>query len=38
MNVALPLADQPHAFIFVSLLIIGGVSLGVWYFKKNEWL
>ncbi len=38
MNVPLPLASQPHAFVFVISLVIVTVSLGVWYFKKNEWL
>jgi len=38
MNVALPLADTPYAFLFVLtlvLVIVGGVLA---YFKKNEWL
>lgn len=38
MNVSLPLADQPHAFIFVLAIVFGVVTLGVWYFKRHEWL
>jgi len=37
MNVPLPFADEPYAFEFVIAVVIGAVSLGVWYFKKNDW-
>lgn len=38
MNVPLPFAEEPYAFFFVILLVIGAVSLGIWYFKRNDWL
>ncbi len=38
MNVPLPFAEQPLAFVFVIFIIIGLVAMGVWYFKKHEWL
>lgn len=38
MNVPLPFSEQPFAFGFVIFIIIGLVGMGVWYFKKNEWL
>lgn len=38
MNVPLPFAEQPLAFAFVIFIIIGLVTIGVWYFKKHEWL
>lgn len=37
MNVSLPLENNPYAFEVVIIAVIGAVSLGVWYFKKNEW-
>lgn len=37
MNVPLPMANSSYAFEFVIAIVIGTVSLGVWYFKKNEW-
>jgi magnesium transporter len=38
MNVPLPMADQPYAFAFVIFIVMGLVGMGLWYFKKNEWL
>lgn len=38
MNVPLPFAEEPYAFVFVIAIVLATVSLGVWYFKKNEWL
>ncbi|MBP6881291.1 MAG: magnesium transporter CorA family protein [Candidatus Pacebacteria bacterium] len=38
MNVPLPFSEQPFAFGFVMFIIIGLVGLGLWYFKKHEWL
>jgi magnesium transporter len=38
MNVPLPFSEQPFAFGFVIFIIIGLVGMGVWYFKKHEWL
>lgn len=38
MNVQLPLQDAPYAFAFVIGLVVLMVSVGVWYFKKHEWL
>jgi magnesium transporter len=38
MNVPLPLAEEPYAFVFVVTLVVSVMSLGVWYLKKNEWL
>jgi magnesium transporter len=38
MNVPLPFADQPHAFVLVVFIVIGLVGVGLWYFKKHEWL
>ncbi len=38
MNVPVPFAEQPFAFAFVISIIIGLVMIGVWYFKKHEWL
>lgn len=37
MNVPLPFADKPYAFEFVIVVVVGAVSLGVWYFKRNDW-
>lgn len=37
MNVSLPFEEQPWAFLMVLGLIIFGVSLMSWYFKRNEW-
>ncbi|MEN9922043.1 MAG: hypothetical protein RL097_319, partial [Candidatus Parcubacteria bacterium] len=38
MNVPLPFAEQPFAFGFVILVIVGLVGMALWYFKTNEWL
>jgi magnesium transporter len=38
MNVPLPFSEQPHAFLFVVFIVLGLVGMGVWYFKKHEWL
>jgi len=38
MNVALPFAEDPYAFGLVIAVVVVAVSLGVWYFKRNEWL
>jgi magnesium transporter len=38
MNVPLPMAEQPYAFLFVIFFVVGLVAIGVWYFKKHEWL
>ena len=38
MNVQLPFAEQPYAFAFVLVIAVAVMSLGVWYFKRNEWL
>lgn len=38
MNVALPLAEMPYAFVFVLTLVLVMVGSVLAYFKKNEWL
>lgn len=37
MNIPLPFENNPYAFEIVMTVVVGAVSLGVWYFKKNEW-
>lgn len=37
MNIELPLAGHPNAFLYVVGLVVLVVSLGVWYFKRNDW-
>lgn len=38
MNIALPLADHPYAFVIILLLTVGMVSGLVWYFDRRKWL
>lgn len=38
MNVAVPFADDPNAFLYVLLLIVSLITLVVWIFKRNKWL
>ena len=38
MNVKIPLADYPHAFWFVVVLIATSMTLVVLYFMRNKWL
>ena len=37
MNVALPLAEAPFAFVYIVLFVAVVVALMVWYFKRHEW-
>jgi len=37
MNVPLPFADNPYAFLIVIGVVGLAVSFMVWYFKKNDW-
>lgn len=37
MNVKLPLADHPNAFLFIVLASIILVGITSWYFKKQKW-
>lgn len=38
MNVPLPLEGVPYAFEVVLVLVAALVVVGVWYFKRHEWL
>lgn len=38
MNVPVPMAEVPHAFTLIVLLILSVVTMMVYFFKKNEWL
>lgn len=38
MNVPVPLATWPYAFWFILLLIVSGIGLAVYAFRKNHWL
>lgn len=38
MNVDLPFAEESYGFALVLAIVITLMGLGIWYFKKNEWL
>lgn len=38
MNVPLPLADEPYAFLFVLAVVFVVVGVALAYFKKHDWL
>ncbi len=38
MNVPLPLAEEPYAFVFVLTVVFVVVGVALAYFKKNDWL
>lgn len=37
MNVPIPLADKPYAFLVVVALVAVAVVAAIWYFKRNDW-
>lgn len=38
MNVAVPFANDPHAFLFVLAIVVGLSALAVYIFRRNKWL
>lgn len=38
MNVALPLGSYTHAFTVIIVVIVGLVGIGVYIFRKNDWI
>lgn len=38
MNVAVPMADNPHAFFIVLGIIAGLMSLAIYIFRRNRWI
>ncbi len=38
MNVAVPFAHDPNAFLFVLLIVLGLSTIAVWIFHKKKWL
>jgi len=38
MNVALPFAANPNAFMIVVGVVVVAVGVMVWYFRRNDWL